>query len=93
MKKQLSSIKVQQENLVDIRHKFSIIYKHIQSMHNELKYQAKIHTISKKLSKKKKTKTKFCIISPIFILFIYFIYFYVEKQRHKNNKIMQWEKR
>jgi hypothetical protein len=52
--KQLSSIKMQHENLVDIRHKLSIIYKHIQSMHNELRYQTKIHTISGKLSKEKK---------------------------------------
>jgi len=33
---------MQQENLADIMHKLSIIYKHIQSMHNELRYQAKI---------------------------------------------------
>jgi len=42
---------MQQENLADIRHKLSIIYKHIQSMYNELRYQTKIHTISEKLSK------------------------------------------
>jgi len=44
---------MQHENLADIRHKLSIIYKHVQSMHNERKYQAKIHTISEKLSKEK----------------------------------------
>jgi hypothetical protein len=44
---------MQQENLTDIRHKLSIIYKHIQSMHNELRYQAKRHAISEKLSKEK----------------------------------------
>jgi hypothetical protein len=36
--KQLSIIKTQQENLADISHKLLIIYKHIQSMHNELRY-------------------------------------------------------
>jgi hypothetical protein len=41
---------MQQENLADIRYKLSIIYKHIQSIHNELRYQAKLHTISEKLS-------------------------------------------
>jgi hypothetical protein len=44
---------MQQENLVDIIHKLSIIYKHIQLMHNELRYQEKTHTISEKLSKDK----------------------------------------
>jgi hypothetical protein len=51
--KQLSNIKMQPENLADISHKLSIIYKHIQSMHNELRYQAKRHAISEKLSKEK----------------------------------------
>jgi hypothetical protein len=41
---------MQHENLADIRHKLSIIYKHIYSMHNELRYQAKRHAISEKLS-------------------------------------------
>jgi hypothetical protein len=54
---------MQQKNLADIRHKLSIIYKHIQLMHNELRYQAKIHTITEKLSKE---KIKFCIFSSIF---------------------------
>jgi hypothetical protein len=44
------------KKLADIRHKLSIIYKHIQSMHNELRYQAKTHTISENLSKKKEKK-------------------------------------
>jgi hypothetical protein len=57
-----------QENLADIRLKLSIIYKHIQLMHNELRYQAKTHTISKKLSKE---RIKFCIFYPIIYLFIY----------------------
>jgi hypothetical protein len=52
--KQLSIIKMQQENLADIRHKLSIIYKHIQLMHNELRYQVKTYTISEKLSKEQK---------------------------------------
>jgi len=43
---------MQQENLADIKHKLSIIYKHIQLMHNELRYQAKTHTIYEKLYKK-----------------------------------------
>jgi hypothetical protein len=41
------------ENLANIRHKLSIIYKHRQSMHNELRYQAKTHGISEKLLKEK----------------------------------------
>jgi len=41
---------MQQENLADIKHKLSIIYKHIQLMHNELRYQAKTHTINKSAS-------------------------------------------
>jgi hypothetical protein len=49
---------MQQENLTDIRHKLSIIYQHIQLMHNELRYHAKIHVISKKLSKEMKRKEK-----------------------------------
>jgi hypothetical protein len=66
---------MQQENLADIRHKLLIIYKHIQSMLNELRYQEKKNIISEKLSKEKvekktnkqtKKKTKFCIFSPIF---------------------------
>jgi hypothetical protein len=57
---------MQQENLTDIRHKLSVIYKHIQSMHNELKYQVKIHTISKKLFKKKKKQNS--ASSPPFFL-------------------------
>jgi hypothetical protein len=56
---------MQHENLADIKHKISIIYKHIQLMHNELRYQAKTHTISEKLLKE---KIKFCIFSPIFFL-------------------------
>jgi hypothetical protein len=44
---------MQQENLADIKQKLSIIYKHIQLMHNELRYQAKTYTISEKLSKEK----------------------------------------
>jgi hypothetical protein len=34
-------------------------------MHNELRYQAKTHAISEKLSKE---KIKFCIFSPFFVL-------------------------
>jgi hypothetical protein len=60
---------MQQENLADIRHKLSIIYKHIQLMHNKLRYQAKTHTISEKLSEEKKKKN-FHIFSPIFFFFV-----------------------
>jgi len=34
-------------------YKLSIIYKHIQAMHNELRYQAKRHAIFEKISKEK----------------------------------------
>jgi hypothetical protein len=63
---------MQHENLADIMHKLSTIYKHIQLMHNELRYQAKIHMISEKLSKEKQ-KTKFCIFSPIIIIIIFML--------------------
>jgi hypothetical protein len=59
---------MQQENLVDIRHKLSIIYKHIQLMHNELRYQAKTHTISEKLSKEKKN---YASSPPFFFLYCF----------------------
>jgi hypothetical protein len=42
-------------------------------MHNELRYQAKTHTISKKLSKE---KIKCCNFSPNF-----FFFFYVENNK------------
>jgi hypothetical protein len=67
---------MQQENLADIRHKLSIIYKHIQLMHNELRYQAKTYTIFEKLSKE-----KFRIFSPIF-------FFLLKTNKQKNNKDM-----
>jgi len=70
---------MQQDNLVDIRHKHSIIYKHIQLMHNELRYQAKIHTISEKLSKEK--KKKFCIFSAKFLFLFYVENNKAEKQQ------------
>jgi len=38
-----------QENLTDIKHKLLIIYKHIQTMHNELRYLVKTHEIYEKL--------------------------------------------
>jgi hypothetical protein len=47
-------------------------------MHNELRYQAKIHTISKTLSKERKEK-KICIFSPNF-------FFYVEKKKQKKHQ-------
>jgi hypothetical protein len=42
-------------------------------MHNELRYQAKIHVMSEKLSQKK--KKKICIFSPQFFIF-YFIFIF-----------------
>jgi hypothetical protein len=60
---------MQQENLSDIRHKISIIYKHIQLMHNELRYQAKTYTISKKLSKEKKKKIPHLLPTYLFFIF------------------------
>jgi hypothetical protein len=74
---------MQQENLADIRHKLSIIYKHIQSMHSELRYQAKIHTISKKLSKE---EIKILSSPPIFFFSV------KNKNRQKNNKNLLWGK-
>jgi len=59
---------MQQENLADIRHKLSIIYKHIQLMHNKLRYQAKTHTISEKLSEEKKKKIS--TSSPPYFFFV-----------------------
>jgi len=46
-------------------------------MHNELRYQAKTHTISEKLSKE---KVKFCIFSLIFFFF-YVVKNKTEKQQ------------
>jgi hypothetical protein len=70
---------MQQENLAYIRHKLSIIYKHIQSMHNELRYQTKIHAISEKLSKENKNSTS----SP---LIFFLIYKKKNQQRHAMRK-------
>jgi hypothetical protein len=78
---------MQQENLADIRHKLSIIYNHIQLMHNELRYQAKTYTISEKLSKE---KIKFYIFSPNFFFFI--IFFMLKTIKQKSNKDMLIEK-
>jgi hypothetical protein len=58
---------MQHENLADIKHKLSIIYKHIQAMHNELRYQAKRHEISEKLSKEK--------IKIMYLLLQFFIFY------------------
>jgi hypothetical protein len=66
---------MQKENLADIRHKLSIIFKHIQLMHNELRYQAKTYTISENLSiEKKKKKKNSASFPPIFY------FFFVENQ-------------
>jgi hypothetical protein len=53
-------------------------------MYNELRYQAKTHIISEKLSKKKNY-----IISPNF--FYLFIYFMLKTKKQKNNKDMLME--
>jgi hypothetical protein len=74
---------MQHENLADISHKLSIIYKHIQLMHNELRYQAKTHTISEKLSKE---KIKFCIFSPNFFFFFFFFFKKKKQQGHAYGK-------
>jgi len=53
-------------------------------MHNELRYQAKTHAISEKLSRE---NIKVCIFSPNF----YFFMLKTNKQK-KNNKDMLMEK-
>jgi len=73
------------KTLVDIRHKFLIKYKHIQVMHNELRYQAKTHAISEKLSKE---KIKFCIFSPNYI-YIYFLFYFFMKNNKNGKNILQ----
>jgi hypothetical protein len=65
---------------IDIRHKLSIIYKHTQLMHNELRYQAKTHTISEKQISKNKNSAS----SPLFLL--------LKTIKKKNNKDMLMEK-
>jgi hypothetical protein len=55
-------------------------------MHNKLRYQAKTHAISEKLSKEKKKKKKFRIFSPIFFFFL------LKINKQKNNKDMLMEK-
>jgi hypothetical protein len=71
---------MQQENLADIRHKLSIIYKHIQLMHNELRYQAKTYTISKKLLKEK--------IKILHLLSQFFFFFLLKTNKQKNNNLV-----
>jgi hypothetical protein len=73
---------MQQENLANIRHKLSILYNHIQLMHNELRYQAKIYTISEKLSK---AKNKNSASSSLF-------FFLLKTNKQKNKKDMLMEK-
>jgi len=51
-------------------------------MQNELRYQAKIHTISEKIKKKN------LHLSPQF----FFCFVFVENKRQKNNKNMLMEK-
>jgi len=66
---------MQLKNLADIKYKISIIYKHIQLMHNELRYQAKAHAIFEKLSKE---KHKILHLLPHFF---FFFFFYVENNK------------
>jgi hypothetical protein len=81
---------MQQENLADIRHKLSIVYKHIQLMHNELRYQTKTYTISEKLSKE---KIKISHFLPNIYIYIYiYIYILLKTNKHKSNKDMLMEK-
>jgi hypothetical protein len=61
-------------------HKLLIIHKYIQSMHNELRYQAKRHAISEKLTKEK-----------IKILHLLPHFFFFEEKKKKNNKDMLME--
>jgi hypothetical protein len=76
---------MQQENLADIRHKLSIIYKHIQSIHNGLRYQAKIHTIFEKLLKEKEKKNLHLLPQ--------FFFFNVKKNKtEKTTKTCLWRK-
>jgi hypothetical protein len=73
------------KNLADIRHKLSIIYKHIELMHNELRYQAKTHTISKKLPKEKK------IMHLLPHFFFFFLMFKTNKQKKNKDMLMEKE--
>jgi len=72
---------MQQENLVNIRHKLSIIYKHIQAMHIELSYQAKRYAIFEKLLKKKKKKKIMHLPPQFFFNFFFFFFFMLKKKR------------
>jgi hypothetical protein len=78
---------MQLESLADIRYKLSIIYKHIQSMHNELRYQTKIHTISETLSK----KIKILHLLPHF--FFFFGFMLEKKKTEKQQKHAYGEKK
>jgi hypothetical protein len=60
------------------RYKLSIIYKHIQAMHNELRYQAKTHAIFEKLSKGKKNK-----ILHLLHQFFFFFFFFMKNNKNK----------
>jgi hypothetical protein len=67
-------------------HKFSIIYKHIQAMHNELRYQAKRHVISEKLLKE---KIKILHFLPHFFFHFFFMF---EKKNRKTMNTYLWRK-
>jgi hypothetical protein len=56
-------------------------------MHNELRYQAKTHAISEKLSKEKKYIYIYSASSPQF-----FFFFLLKTNKQKNNKDMLIEK-
>jgi hypothetical protein len=76
---------MQHKNLADIKHKLSIIYEHIQLMHSELRYQAKTHTIAKKLSKAKINKI-------LHLLPQFYLFFMLKTKKKKKKKDMLMDK-
>jgi hypothetical protein len=55
-------------------------------MHNELRYQAKTHAISEKLSKEKKNE-----VSHLLPKFFFIFYFLLKTNKQENNKDMLME--
>lgn len=63
-------------------------------MHNELRYHAKTHALSKKLSKEKIKFRIFSLNYYYFLLFFIFNFFFVEKwdkKKKKKNMLMEKE--
>jgi hypothetical protein len=73
------------KTLADIKHKLSIISKHSQSMHNELRYQAKMHTTSAKLLKR---KNKILHLLPQ----LFFNYYEIQKKKHTHTHTQKQQK-